>query len=93
MNNLECFMKNMSEMGVEMTPSQAKKSMKAGEEFIDFIEKQSYLEPEWFNWLSNMTYENLQFICREVVNSSGIEMTPNELNDIIKLILDVYQKD
>lgn len=93
MNNLECFMKNMAEMGVKMTPSKARKSMKAGEDFIDFIEKQSYLDPEWFTYLAEIEYKDLQFLCREIVNTRGIEMTPNELNDLVELILEVYQQD
>ena len=83
----------MAESGFELNLDEAEKRMEAGEELSDFVDQQSYLEPEWFANLENLEYKDLQMLCQEAANKYCIEMTPQELKDIIQLLLELHYQE
>lgn len=77
------FRNKLAENGFEYTPKKAKKILSSLKKFKSMIENQ---EPEFFEDIAKMDEKEVQMKCREFANL-GKEVTPNEVRDLIGLIL------
>lgn len=85
MDDTLAFRNRMAENGFEFTLEEAEKKMKAVMEFQEFIYQKATFEPEFFEQISDLSLKEKQNLCHEF-SERGIEVTPNELDDIVNLI-------
>ena len=92
MDDVNVFRNAMAESGVEYTPVEAKKAMNAAIEFQSKMDQMALEEPELFDNIRELTFADKQAICREF-SENGIEVSPDELEDLFQLILYARDKD
>lgn len=92
MDDVLAFRNAMAEQGVEYTPAKASEVMEATENFRKCIHDGARENPENYEELKNLTLEQKQTICREF-HEVGTEVTLEELDGLIGLVLDVYEQE
>lgn len=92
MDEIRAFRNAMAEQGHEFTLTEAKRAMCAAEKFVSEMNQRAIENPEMFDNFRNMTVQEKQKICREF-NNKGMEVSPDELQQLIGLILQTEGKD
>ena len=86
MDDVLNFRNAMASNGTEYTPIEAEKVMDAVFEFRAQMDKKFIEDPEYFDNLRNLTFAEKQQLCRDFAEI-GQEVTPNEIDGLIDLIL------
>jgi hypothetical protein len=92
MEDALAFRNAMAENGVEYTPVQAGDVMKSTEEFRKSIHDGARENPEEYEKLANLTLEQKQSLCRQFADQ-GQEVTLSELDELVGLVLEVYEDE
>ena len=92
MDDVLLFRNLMAEGGCEYTPDQAAKVMKAYEGFRTRIRKHARQNPEYYQKLADATLQEKQEM-RNQLAESGKEVTLVELDQLIDLVLRVYEQE
>ena len=92
MDDVLAFRNAMAESGHEYTPAQAEKVVEATETFRQQIHDGCRENPEEYERLANLTLEDKQDICCQFAER-GREVTLDELDKLIGLILEVHEEE
>ena len=92
MNQTLSFRNAMAEEGFEYTPDQAEEAIEAVETFRQQIHDRCREDPEQYENLKNLSDEEKRTLCREMAEN-GHETTPEELDQYIRLVLEVYEQE
>lgn len=92
MDDVQAFRNNMAESGYEYTPKQASKCIRLAEKLRHDIYKNAREDPSKFEKLTSLTLQEKQQICRQFAEQ-GKEVTLDEMDDIINLVLGIYEEE
>ena len=87
MNSVQAFRNHMAEQGYEYTPGHAADILDAVEELRQNVHDEARVNPERYEHMANMTWEEKRQVCRD----HGIK--PSEIDGIIEIILQVYEQE
>jgi hypothetical protein len=91
MEDIRAFRNAMAEKGTEYTPKEAKKAMDAAFKFQTEMDRKFIEDPQYFENLRKLTLADKQRLCREFLEL-GREVTPNEIDGLVELILSTQDK-
>ena len=84
------FRNNMAEQGHEYTPAQAQVRLQIVRQFQEHIIRQAQNDPSQLERLASLSLQEKQITCRKFAEN-GKEITVDQLEEIIQLVLHVYQ--
>ena len=92
MDDVLAFRTGMAEEGYEFTPKHAARTLEYIEKFRAQIQKQARKDPAEIEKLSNLDLKQKQSLMRQLAET-GYEVSIRELDELIGLVLHVYDQE